>query len=151
MTMQQCSSVKAVASIRTALIDGGLDTHIDDDRVGHDSTTLTVRVDDTSYRLTVDPNTGDRPMNIVYRRWRKPEADPRLGPVFDPLPDTHPAYYEPCIVCGEQLGNGRNVQLLAIGPAQPDLAAHGAGKEYGAQHAICHELCLQGTPANPTE
>jgi hypothetical protein len=154
MTTQRCPLVKAVASILSALISGGLgDARIEDDRFGQSTNMLTVQIDGAPYRLTVDPDTGDRPTNIVFARWRKPEVDPRLGPVFDPLPETHAAYYERCIVCDRQLGNGKEVQLLAIGPTPADLAAHGAGQEYGAQHAICHKACLQGEapPVSPTE
>lgn len=156
MTMERCA-VDTAACIMSALVAAGLDARIDEgasERADEATTVLTVRADGVDHELIVKPRIGDQPQshNVVYATWRRPEVDPRLGKTFDPLRLTHPAYHEPCVVCGQPLGNGKRVQLLALGPVtNGDRVAHYVGAEYLAVHGYCHEDCLQGAPTSPTE
>jgi hypothetical protein len=65
--------------------------------------------------------------NVTYVRWQRDE--PREGRVFRPLNTSHPAYGAGCWLCGEKLGNGAQVQPLALGPEDSeDRAKHHEGR-----------------------
>lgn len=53
----------------------------------------------------------------------------------------------PCSACGSLLGDGRSVQLLAIGPSDDeDREAHASGNWYSAVAIVLHADCLGMTP-----
>jgi hypothetical protein len=152
MAMQRCTD-DAAACILTALAAAGHDARIEHRADDDNTTVLTVLIGDIPCQVTVEPNTGARSTNVIYRPWRRPEVDPRLGRVFPPLRKPHPAYYKPCLVCNEQLGDGHPVQLIALGPVtHEDRVAHYEGREYPALHGWAHARCTQGEqPASPAE
>lgn len=81
--------------------------------------------------------------NVTYVRWQKDQ--PRECRDFAPLAPDHPSAGTPCFVCGEVLGNGQPVQLLAIGPeGEEDRARHAAGRWYSAVAILLHVRCLTG-------
>lgn len=86
--------------------------------------------------------------NITYVRWRRDES--REARVFPPLAPEHPAYAADCFLCSEPLGNGGQVQLLALGPEDADdRAKHVEGRWYSALAILLHAACVQGVEPEP--
>lgn len=82
---------------------------------------------------------GSFPMAFV--RWRS--GDSREGRVLPPMSADHPAFTDPCPACRTPLGDGRPVQLLAIGPTDDeDRARHTNGAWYSALALLFHTACL---------
>lgn len=79
------------------------------------------------------------------------ERIPRIKPLtsprrFNPLPTDHPSYAEPCPACGEQLGNGQPVTLVALGPGDSpeDRAKARDGRPHNAVAQPVHWACATG-------
>lgn len=111
------------------------------------SSVITLQLDGIPYQVNVRDL---RRTNIVYVRWHKDA--PRVSEVYLPLVPDHPAYDEPCILCGDTLGNGQQVQLLVIGPrTHHDRVLHWLGEFYPAMALYLHHLCVCGVALNPPE
>lgn len=86
--------------------------------------------------------TNDSFAPLSAMRWTR--GTPRNGRILGPLAADHPYVQIPCL-CNVALGDGTDVQLLAIGPAVDDDAgqrAHSAGEEYDAIALILHQRCI---------
>lgn len=78
---------------------------------------------------------------VFYIRWKR--GEPREGRVLNPLAAEHPAAGLLCLVCHQPLGDGRSVQLYAIGPDDEETAErHAQGRWYPAQAALLHAECV---------
>lgn len=76
-----------------------------------------------------------------FVRWK--QGEPRPCRVFDPLPADHPAAAMPCLVCENVLGDGRPVQLYAVGwHDEESRERHTAGRWYTAQAVLLHAACV---------
>jgi hypothetical protein len=77
--------------------------------------------------------------NVTFLRWRR--GEPRAGRTFaGPEPD-HPAHAASCVACGERLGDGRAIQVVAIGPDPDDaedVLRDARGLWYSAVAVIIH-------------
>jgi hypothetical protein len=83
-------------------------------------------------------------INMTYVRWQK--GEPRESRVFPPLAPTHPCYTTPCTLCTDPLGNGRKVQLLALGPEdEEEREKFAQGGWISALAILLHAACIQGT------
>jgi len=70
--------------------------------------------------------------------------------VFPALSESHSAYDADCWLCGKPLGNGSQVQLLAIGPEdEADRIKHHEGRWYSALAILLHAACVQGAEPEP--
>lgn len=78
---------------------------------------------------------------VFYVRWKS--GEPREGRVLNPLGADHPAAGLSCQMCEQQLGDGRSVQLYAVGPDDEETAEkHAQGRWYSAQAALLHAACV---------
>lgn len=78
---------------------------------------------------------------VFYIRWKP--GEPREGRVLNPLAADHPAASLSCPACSGPLGDGRSVQLYAIGPDDEETAErHAEGRWYSAQAALLHAECV---------
>jgi len=76
-----------------------------------------------------------------YVRWKM--GEPRERTVIAPLKPAHPVARFPCLVCVRPLGDGRPVQLLAVGPDSEDSRARcAAGRWFSALAITVHAECL---------
>lgn len=83
---------------------------------------------------------------VFYMRWKP--GEPREGRVFNPLADEHPAAALPCLVCNQPLGDGRQVQLFAVGPYDDETREkHAEGRWYTAEAALFHTGCAEAVAA----
>lgn len=81
-----------------------------------------------------------------FVRWKADE--PRAGRVFPPLTADHPGAALPCLVCNQPLGDGRQVQLFAVGPYDDETRAkHAEGRWYTAEAALFHIGCAEAVSA----
>lgn len=62
---------------------------------------------------------------MIYVRWRRGAS--RRCRSFPPLPADHPSVDHPCPGCGLSLGTVASVQLIAVGPVDPDVGEPGRG------------------------
>ena len=102
-------AVSATTCILAALLAAGIQT----EREHPDDTDLSVVITSLSYRVTVDPRTGDLPSNALYVPWNKNQ--PHEGKVYPPLTEGHNAYYERCFLCNRELADGQPVQIFVWG------------------------------------
>lgn len=72
----------------------------------------------------------------TYMRWKPGEE--RLGRIFGPLGNAHPAVDLPCIPCGEQLGGELEVTMLVLGCEADNRGETGW---FAAPALIIHERC----------
>jgi hypothetical protein len=86
------------------------------------------------------------PAAPTFVRWRAgARRESRLLP---PLAGDHPAANRPCPACWIPLGDGRPVQLLAIGPTDDETRVqHEALRWYSALALLLHADCLGTAPA----
>lgn len=83
-------------------------------------------------------------MSVSYTRWKA--GEPREGRVLGPLSADHPGAGFPCLCCGQLLGDGRKVQLLAIGPdSETSRAECRDGKWHAALALTLHAECIGTT------
>lgn len=86
--------------------------------------------------------TGDSFAPLSAMRWTR--GTPRNGQVLGSLAPDHPYAGIQCL-CKAVLGDGTDVQLLAIAPPADDdegQRAHFAGEEYEAIALILHQRCI---------
>ena len=55
---------------------------------------------------------------MIFVCWKKDTT--RRGRVFPALTDDHPCYTQQCVECGDPLGDGLPVQLIAVCPDPED-------------------------------
>jgi len=85
---------------------------------------------------------------VFYVRWKK--GEPREGPLIDKLHVDSPAIDTPCQKCGEPLGDGRPVQLYALGPDDLDsVVRHERDRWYSALALLLHAECLPDLTVEP--
>ena len=83
--------------------------------------------------------------HAFYVRWKL--GEPREGAVLAKLHVDSPAIDMPCTQCGELLGDGRPVQLYALGPGDVDsVVRHERGWWYSALAALVHVDCAPDLP-----
>lgn len=86
------------------------------------------------------------PAAPTFVRWRAGAR--RESRVLPPLAGDHPAANRPCPACWIPLGDGRPVQLLAIGPIDDETRVqHAARCWYSALALLLHAECLGTAPA----
>lgn len=74
-------------------------------------------------------------------RWQA--GQPRESTTLAALTSEHPLFSEPCQLCDDLLGNGLPLQLLVLGPEDPeDREKHAAGRWYSARAIALHADCL---------
>lgn len=79
--------------------------------------------------------------NVTYVRWQRDEL--RRCRVFPPLTQGHPSEHAPCALCDRPLGDGHDVQLVAVGPDDDEgRQLHAAGRWYTALAACMHASCV---------
>jgi hypothetical protein len=88
-------------------------------------------------------------MSVTYVRWKA--GEPRESArVLGPLDPSHPAAGFPCLCCGQPLGDGRPVQLLALGPDSDATRAEcQAGYWFSALALTLHAECIGTLPPEP--
>lgn len=81
-----------------------------------------------------------------FVRWKP--GEPRECRVFSALDSSHPAAELPCPHCEDPLGDGRQVQLYAVGPWDEETRErHAEGRWYTALAVLLHVDCVTGFAA----
>lgn len=74
---------------------------------------------------------------MIYVRWKRGES--RRGAVFPAVSPDHFLWNEPCVQCSHLLGNGEEIQLVAVGPVDDDeRERHNADRWYNAGAVALH-------------
>lgn len=76
-----------------------------------------------------------------HTQWKK--GQPRASHVIEKLHVDSPAVDMPCQKCGNPLGDGRPLQLYALGPDDLDsVVRHERGRWYSALALLLHVECV---------
>lgn len=78
---------------------------------------------------------------MTYIRWKA--GEPRESRILPAMAPDHPAAHLHCPVCDRELGNGRPLRVLALGPDSEDSHAKcAAGGWFSARAIVLHAACL---------
>jgi len=135
--------MSAAVHIARTLHAAGLVAQLEDHGKNALSAVVSVVFTGKPYRLTVEPDYGPNAANVVYLPWAL--GEPRESPPQEPLKRHDDAYYMPCWACGDALGDGKPVRLIAIGADTNDERVRlGAGLKASVPHAMVHDECATG-------